>query len=211
MIIEIILFFILFVFLRHWLTRQKGLPPGPRTYPVFGSGIITKIEQAIDYQKKYGDVFRTEIFGVKAVYICDYKLMKEALGRPEFADRPGFEGFHFMTDGKEAGVIMSNGQRWVNARRFLLRNLRDLGMGKSNLDEAIINEARFLIEDFKQYDGKACTFPESLNIAVLNVVWQMVAGKRKKENGELAMEVTYSNQPVSQLTEIRKFSFGMWE
>ncbi|XP_064083963.1 cytochrome P450 2L1-like isoform X2 [Macrobrachium nipponense] len=130
------------------------------------------------YQKKYGDVFMLEFAGVKLLYICDYKLMKDGLGRTEFSDRPNLEGFHFLTDGRESGVIMSNGQRWVKARRFLLRNLRDLGMGKSRLDDAIVHEARYLIEDFQHYAGNPSKFPESLNIGVLNVVWQMVAGRR---------------------------------
>ncbi|XP_064083979.1 cytochrome P450 2L1-like [Macrobrachium nipponense] len=178
MILEIILFLALVLILRHWLKRPKGLPPGPLAYPIYGTGVALQMKQVLNYQKKYGDVFTLEFAGVKFLYICDYKLIKDALGRTEFSDRPSSEGFHFMTDGKEAGVIMSNGQRWVNARRFLLRNLRDLGMGKSNLDEAIIHEARYLIEDMKRYAGKPSTFPESLNIAVLNVVWQMVAGRR---------------------------------
>ncbi|XP_066981647.1 cytochrome P450 2L1-like [Macrobrachium rosenbergii] len=178
MILEIVLFLSLVLVLRHWLTRPKGLPPGPLGYPIFGSGMALNMKQVMNYQKKYGDVFTLEIFGMKVLYICDYKLMKDALGRTEFSDRPNLEGFHFMTEGMEAGVIMSNGRRWVNARRFLLRNLRDLGMGKSRLDEAIIHEARCLVEDFQRYAGKPSKFPESINIAVLNVVWQMVASRR---------------------------------
>lgn len=74
-----------------------------------------------------------------------------------------------------AGVVMSNGQRWQNARRFLLRHLRDLGMGKSRLDGAILHEAQQLVEDFRREEGKAAPLPDSLNIAVLNIIWQLVA------------------------------------
>ncbi|XP_066981644.1 cytochrome P450 2L1-like [Macrobrachium rosenbergii] len=178
MILEIVLFLSLVLVLRHWLTRPKGLPPGPLGYPILGSLLTFQMKKVVEYQKKYGDVFMLDFAGVKFLYICDYKLMKDALGRTEFSDRPKLEGLHFMSNGKEAGVIMSNGQRWVNARRFLLRNLRDLGMGKSSLGEAIIQEARYLIEDMKQHAGKPSKFPESLNVAALNIVWQMVAGRR---------------------------------
>lgn len=74
-----------------------------------------------------------------------------------------------------AGVIMSNGKRWENARRFLLRNLRDLGMGKTYLEESILVEARALVEDFRSGAGTPAHLPESLNVAVLNIIWQMVA------------------------------------
>lgn len=70
---------------------------------------------------------------------------------------------------------MSNGQRWQNARRFLLRNLRDLGMGKTYLEESILEEARALVKDFSSHAGTPCHVPESLNVAVLNIIWQLVA------------------------------------
>lgn len=58
-----------------------------------------------------------------------------------------------------------------------MRNLRDLGMGKSRLDGAIQDEARMLVRDFKNYDGQQVPLPKSFDIAVLNVVWQLVASK----------------------------------
>ncbi|XP_069165324.1 cytochrome P450 2L1-like isoform X3 [Procambarus clarkii] len=80
--------------------------------------------------------------------------------------------------GMPPGVIVTNGERWQNARRFLLRNLRDLGMGKTYLEDAIQQEANMLVEEMKKNTGVPTPFPPSINIAVLNVVWQMVASKR---------------------------------
>nr|XP_045615910.1 cytochrome P450 2L1-like isoform X2 [Procambarus clarkii] len=80
--------------------------------------------------------------------------------------------------GMPPGVIMTNGERWQNARRFLLRNLRDLGMGKTYLEDAIQQEANMLVEEMKKDTGVSTPFPQPINIAVLNVVWQMVASKR---------------------------------
>ncbi|XP_064080595.1 cytochrome P450 2L1-like [Macrobrachium nipponense] len=104
MILEIILFLSLVLILRHWLKRTKGLPPGPLRYPIFGSGFTFHLKKVEYYQKKYGDVFMLEFAGRKLLYICDYKLMKDALGRTEFSDRPNLERFHFMTDGRESGL-----------------------------------------------------------------------------------------------------------
>ncbi|KAK8722087.1 hypothetical protein OTU49_012473, partial [Cherax quadricarinatus] len=115
---------------------------------------------------------------VDMTFICDFKLVKEAFSKIECTDRPHWEPFHFLTDGKESGVIMTNGQHWQNARRFLLRNLRDLGMGKSYLEVPIQEEAQMLVNDFRKYDGKAVPLPNSINIAVLNVIWQLVASRR---------------------------------
>nr|XP_053656183.1 cytochrome P450 2L1-like [Cherax quadricarinatus] len=129
-------------------------------------------------RKTYGDIFKVRAGCVDMTFICDFKLVKEAFSKIECTDRPHWETVHFLTDGKETGVIMTNGQHWQNARRFLLRNLRDLGMGKSYLEVPIQEEAQMLVNDFRKYDGKAVPLPNSINIAVLNVIWQLVASRR---------------------------------
>lgn len=80
---------------------------------------------------------------------------------------------HFPTK----GIIISNGQIWQNNRRFTLRHLRDLGMGKTRLEEAIQHEAVCLVEDFARHAGRPGPLPWSINVAVLNVIWQMVASR----------------------------------
>nr|XP_053646650.1 cytochrome P450 2L1-like [Cherax quadricarinatus] len=115
---------------------------------------------------------------VDMTFICNFKLVKEAFSKIECTDRPQWKNIHFLTDGKESGVILTNGEQWQNARRFLLRNLRDLGMGKSCLEAVIQEEAQMLVNDFRKYDGKEGHLPKSINIAVLNVIWQLVASRR---------------------------------
>lgn len=50
-------------------------------------------------------------------------------------------------------------------------------MGKTYLEEAIHREAAALVDDFKKNPGTNKNFPKSINVAVLNVVWQMVASE----------------------------------
>ncbi|XP_063611208.1 cytochrome P450 2L1-like [Penaeus indicus] len=97
---------------------------------------------------------------------------------------------------------MSNGKRWQNARRFLLRNLRDLGMGKTYLEESILVEARALVKDFKSCAGTPAHIPESLNVAVLNVIWQLVASKRYEFHDKEVLE------PIAILRSIDSSSFA---
>ncbi|MPC60094.1 Cytochrome P450 2L1 [Portunus trituberculatus] len=78
------------------------------------------------------------------VTICNYKTIKEAFSRYEFIDRPKWEFLNFFSNGELAGVIFRNGVPWQTLRRFLLRNLRDMGMGKSRLDDVILREAEEL-------------------------------------------------------------------
>jgi hypothetical protein len=53
------------------------------------------------------------------------------------------EGWWMMNKenhGRAPGVILSNGPYWRELRRFLLRNLRDFGFGKSSMEELFHDE-----------------------------------------------------------------------
>ena len=76
-----------------------------------------------------------------------------------------------------SGIAFSSGPQWQHDRRFLLRNLRNLGMGKSYLEGAINIEAEALVEDLKSYKNEAIHYPASFRTAPLNIIWQMVASK----------------------------------
>ena len=51
-------------------------------------------------------------------------------------------------------------------------------MGKTYLEQAIHVEAQALVDDIKSLGEKPMNPPTSLKTAVLNIIWQMVAGKR---------------------------------
>lgn len=176
--VELALFCLVVALLRYYIRTPRGMPPGPFVIPYVGTKIVFSVQQARECRDKYGDIFKAEMFGLRTVFLCNYKLIKEGFSRPDITYRPDNEAMHFISDGVPAGVIMTNGKHWQNARRFLLRNLRDFGMGKTYLEEAIQKEATGLVEDFKKFSGTPAVFPKSLNVAVLNVVWQMVASKR---------------------------------
>lgn len=53
-----------------------------------------------------------------------------------------------------SGVLFTNGDQWREMRRFTLGTLKDFGMGKRILEEKIIEECQYLIEEFEQHKGK---------------------------------------------------------
>ena len=56
-------------------------------------------------------------------------------------------------------------------------------MGKTSLEEAVVKEAEMLIQYFSDHlVGKPTYIDWTLNIAVLNVIWQMCAGKHETED-----------------------------
>ena len=62
-------------------------------------------------------------------------------------------------------------------RRFALSHLRDLGFGKSRLEHHITQEVSTLIEYLNKEVNKPCELSWSINVAVLNVIWGLVACK----------------------------------
>ena len=76
-----------------------------------------------------------------------------------------------------AGLVGSNGLLWQNNRRFALRQLRDLGMGKSKLVAAVHTQAGMMVEEFKKQAGRPARVPHAMSVAVVNIIWQMVGSK----------------------------------
>ncbi|KAA0195471.1 Cytochrome P450 CYP3213A9, partial [Hyalella azteca] len=73
----------------------------------------------------------------------------------------------------------SHGSVWAENRRFMLRHLRDLGMGKTALEGSIQQEAEMLVDHLdKTCVGKPAVMDHFINCAVVNVIWQMLASKR---------------------------------
>ncbi|XP_045133381.1 cytochrome P450 2L1-like [Portunus trituberculatus] len=187
--LELFIFALLVLLLRYYFTRPSGMPPGPMVIPYLGNFLRLDIALVKKYRKKYGNIFMTELGPNKFIFLCNYKLIKESMSKVELSDRPQFDLGFILSEGVPAGVIMTNGKHWQNARRFLLRNLRDLGMGKTYLEDAIQREAQLLVEDFKTLSGSPTLFPKSLNVAVLNVVWQMVASTRYDMDDERVLSI----------------------
>ena len=60
----------------------------------------------------------------------------------------------------------------------MLRNLKDLGMGKTSLEDSIQDEAASLVKYLEKLDlEQPVELDWSINVSVLNVIWQMLASK----------------------------------
>ncbi|XP_071546258.1 cytochrome P450 2L1-like isoform X2 [Panulirus ornatus] len=111
------------------------------------------------------------------VFLHDYHLAKSAFHGPEFLNRPDLSLFTLL-ECPALGVVGSNGSIWRNNRRLTLRQLRDLGMGKSKLVGPLQTQAMILVEELKKQAGKPRPIPHALTVASVNVIWQMVVGKQ---------------------------------
>ncbi|XP_076062893.1 cytochrome P450 2L1-like isoform X2 [Oratosquilla oratoria] len=76
------------------------------------------------------------------------------------------------------GLSGSDGLPWHNTRRFTLRHLSDLGMGRTSMVEAIQMEAREMIKGFEACSRGLSDLDQFLNVAVVNVIWQLLSNRR---------------------------------
>lgn len=52
-----------------------------------------------------------------------------------------------------AGIMLATGHTWKQQRRFALRTLRDLGLGKRGLEHRVQEEAHYLVDFFASMKG----------------------------------------------------------
>ena len=127
------------------------------------------------YTKKYGPIFRLQMGSLDAVILTDYHSIKQAFNHPDMTQRPKILGFEISSSNYH-GLALSNGTIWQDQRRFALRQLRDLGMGKASIETHIQRELSAITEGFKCNLDKPVDLNTDLNIAITNIVWAIVAG-----------------------------------
>ena len=128
---------------------------------------------------RYGMIVGMGIGPFKSVALYDFLTMKEAFNREEFQGRAESFIMKYRTGGKNRGLVMTEGPDHKLHRKFMLRTMKDLGAGKSKIEHILMEEAdrmsEYLLDDVA---GKPFEVNNFYNIIALNMVWNMVAGKR---------------------------------
>ncbi|XP_075125393.1 cytochrome P450 2K1-like [Leptodactylus fuscus] len=169
--------------LKGWdKNHVKNLPPGPRRLPFIGNLHLMDLKRPhltyLEFAKKYGPVFRVQMGMKKMVVLTGYETVKDALvnNAEEFGERGVLKIFHDMDKG--VGISFSQGENWKAMRRFTLTTLRDLGMGRSTIEEKIIEECAHLSNNFASFKGKPFDSTIFLNSAVANIIVAILLGHR---------------------------------
>jgi len=75
-----------------------------------------------------------------------------------------------------AGLIHTDGPKWAELRRMVLKNLRDFGFGKQTMEGVVQEEIKELIANFEKDLGNPISTQNRFNAAVLNVLWSIITG-----------------------------------
>ena len=70
------------------------------------------------------------------------------------------------------------GKHWKEQRRFLLRNLRDFGFGKSTMEDSLQLEVEKLTNFLLTKVDKPFDLNRTTNISIVNALWGILVGER---------------------------------
>jgi hypothetical protein len=88
----------------------------------------------IEWRKTYGKVY-TVWFGLRPlVVVADYNLMVETFIKDAdtFIGRGDEDDYVKLVRGGMQGVTQIDGQLWLDQRRFVMRSLRNFGLGSNS-------------------------------------------------------------------------------
>ncbi|XP_051995751.1 cytochrome P450 2K6-like [Xyrauchen texanus] len=179
----LLLLVVVYLLLSGSSSQDEGKdPPGPKPLPLLGNLLMLDLKKTYvslcDLSKQYGSVFTVHFGPKKVVVLAGYKTVKQAFVNlsDEFGDRDISPIFHDFNQG--LGIVFSNGENWRQMRRFAISNLRDFGMGKRGSEEKIIEESKYLIEEFEKFEGKPFDTSLPVSLAISNIILSIVYGDR---------------------------------
>ncbi|ROT68379.1 Cytochrome P450 2L1 [Penaeus vannamei] len=135
-------------------------------------------EQFKDLQKQHGDIYLWRMGTQVMVFLHSYQLSKKPSAVVLFSTvrrRKCSDLWSLLLMVRNPVCNWKQRQHLHTNRRFSLRQLRDQGMGKSSLVSAIQKQARELVEALKGQASKPERIPRDLRVAVINIIWHMVA------------------------------------
>ncbi|XP_056329342.1 cytochrome P450 2G1 [Danio aesculapii] len=168
----------------RWKRKESGLslPPGPLALPLIGN-LLTLDKRApfktfMKWSKTYGSVMTVRLGPQRMVVLVGYETVKEALvdQAEDFAPRAPIPFINKVVKGY--GLVISNGERWRQLRRFTLTTLRDFGMGRKRMEQWIQEESRYLVKCFEETKSKPVAPTFFFSRTVSNVICCLVFGQR---------------------------------
>ncbi|XP_030383844.1 probable cytochrome P450 303a1 [Scaptodrosophila lebanonensis] len=193
-----VLFFatLLLLFLCGGVRKPAKFPPGPKWYPIVGSalqisqmrlrcGMFCKVidELAKRYLNPYG-LYGLKIGKDKLVIAYTNDSISEMMTNEDIDGRPDGIFYRVRTFNSRLGILLTDGEMWVEQRRFIFRHLKNFGFARSGMMDIVHHEATCLLQGLREKvlaaGGGPTRIPmhDLFAIYVLNTLWCMLSGRR---------------------------------
>ena len=190
---------LLVIFLLVWLVKNNSHDiPGPFCLPFFGSifSMVTYDIQLLCYpyrvmhrmSKVYGNVMRVMLGDQEWFVLSGLTEIKQFAMKDESTSHLPSDTFNEMYSfDKPLGVIFPDGHLWREQRKFVIKTLKLLGMGKHSLEKHIAEETdqccKYMEEVLKENDG-VVRLDDFFDLPCLNVIWSLVNSTRFDYNDQ---------------------------
>ncbi|KAH7954069.1 hypothetical protein HPB49_015321 [Dermacentor silvarum] len=131
--------------------------------------------QAIKWAKQYGPIYRVKTGSTDVVIINDFQLIKKYLPKKELLNRPQN---WFFNEGEYQGVASFNGDVWMDNRRFSMQVLRDIGYGKTSMEENVKGECHGIVKQISRANGSPIPVHNLLLTSISSNIASLVYGTR---------------------------------
>uniref|UniRef100_A0A182NGX5 Cytochrome P450 n=1 Tax=Anopheles dirus TaxID=7168 RepID=A0A182NGX5_9DIPT len=179
-----------------WDARKpRKFPPGPIWLPFIGSGLVVlKLARSLKYfhlmwsalSQQYGPVVGVRFGQDRIIIVSGREAIRAMYAKDQFDGRPDGYFFRMRSFGQRLGVALTDGPNWEVQRKFAVRTMKQLGMGRNEFVWVIEREVQELIDNFHCRAAAGETFPMagSMDVALLNVLWVLLAGQRYELDNE---------------------------
>lgn len=194
--------------LLRWLRQRPARsPPGPLAWPVIGNAVQMGDAPHLYFArmaKKYGNVFQIKL-GSRAVVVLNGDSIKQALVKqgPEFAGRPDFTSFKYVSNG-DGLVFNSFTDWWKMHRRVAQSTVRMFSTGnvhtKKTFEHHVLCEVRGLLQLFVE-KTKAHRYFQPMTYLVVstaNIMSAVCFGRRYSYEDKEFRQVVGRNDQFTQ-------------
>uniref|UniRef100_A0A672HG20 Cytochrome P450, family 1, subfamily C, polypeptide 2 n=1 Tax=Salarias fasciatus TaxID=181472 RepID=A0A672HG20_SALFA len=168
--------------------KLKRRLPGPFAWPVVGNALQLGQMPHIAFTRlaeKYGSVYQIRLGCSDVVVLNGDRAIRQALIQhsTEFAGRPNFVSFQFVSDGKSM-TFTNYSKQWRMHRKIAQTTIRAFSSANSQTKKAfeqqIVAEATELVETLLELSAERQYFnpAHELTVAAANVICALCFGKR---------------------------------
>uniref|UniRef100_A0A1A9UXW5 Cytochrome P450 n=1 Tax=Glossina austeni TaxID=7395 RepID=A0A1A9UXW5_GLOAU len=184
-----ITFILSYIIVKLWssVKRPNNFPPGPPFLPWIGNTMHLRKESAIaggqhKAYENWSKVYNSNVLGLKlgsdlVVVALTYPLVKRVHLEEVFEGRPDTFFFRLRTMGTRKGITGVDGPLWYEHRHFSMKQLRNVGFGRTPMEKHIERETDDLLAYIEGLNGAPVCPSSFLAHVVINVLWTMVANK----------------------------------